>query len=190
MTFSIPGCIAWRLRNWLFLCVCFAGAASQAAGPMTIASQDGQLQIPAYWFNAEGTEPRPVVIGLHGCGGGLDSKGRFAERFSRYAGYFNAERMHFLVLDSFTPRGQKSICGTPNRQRTILESDRRQDVFAAIDWLVKQANVDASQIIVLGWSHGGQTVLSVADATDGYVKAQKSATTGLRGLLPRLYREL
>ena len=146
---------------------------AHAAGPLSIPSQDGQLQIPAHWFNVEGSDARPVVIGLHGCGGGLDNKGNFAERFVRYGEQFNAERMHFLVIDSFTPRGQRSICGTPSRQRTIRESDRRQDVFAAIDWLVKQPNVDASKIVVLGWSHGGQTVLSVADATDSYVKAQK-----------------
>jgi dienelactone hydrolase len=146
---------------------------SYAAGPVAISSQDGKLQIPGYWFDAGGAGPRPVVIGLHGCNGGLNSKGDFAERLFRYGGYFNAERMHFLALDSFTPRGQKSICETPNRLRTINESDRREDVFAAIDWLVKQPSVDASRIVVLGWSHGAQTVLSTVDATDKYVQAQK-----------------
>lgn len=146
---------------------------SHASGPVFIPSQDGKLQIPGYWFDTGDKDPRPVIIGLHGCGGGLDSKGNFAERLFRYGGYFNAERMHFLALDSFTPRGQKSICETPNKLRTIHESDRREDVFAAIDWLVKQPSVDASRIVVLGWSHGAQTVLSTIDATDKYVQAQK-----------------
>jgi dienelactone hydrolase len=160
-------------RFSVFLFGLLLGQLSHAAGPVAIPSQDGKLQIPGYWFDAGDKEPRPVVIGLHGCGGGLDSKGNFAERLFRYGGYFNAERMHFLVLDSFTPRGQKSICETPNRLRTINESDRREDVFAAIDWLVKQPSVDASRIVVMGWSHGAQTTLSAIDATDKYVQAQK-----------------
>jgi dienelactone hydrolase len=149
-----------------------AGALSHAAGPVNIPSLDGKLQIPAYWFDAGDGEPRPAIIGLHGCGGALDGKGNFGERFFRYAGYFNAERIHFLPLDSFTPRGQKSICETPNRQRTIHEADRREDVFAAIAWLAKQPSVDVSRIVVMGWSHGAQTVLSTVDATDKYVQAQ------------------
>ena len=161
------------LRHFSFLVLGLLLGLAHAGGPVTIPSQDGKLQIPAYWFDTGDKEPRPVVIGLHGCGGGLDSKGNFAPRLFRYGGYFNAERMHFLALDSFTPRGFKSICEIPNRQRTINESDRRQDVFAAIDWLVKQPSVDASRIVVLGWSHGAQTVLSSIDATDRYVQAQK-----------------
>jgi dienelactone hydrolase len=148
------------------------GSLSHAAGPVSIPSLDGKLQIPAYWFDTGDSEPRPAIIGLHGCGGALDGKGNFGERFFRYAGYFNAERIHFLPLDSFTPRGQKSICETPNRQRTIHEADRREDVFAAIAWLAKQPSVDVSRIVVMGWSHGAQTVLSTVDATDKYVQAQ------------------
>lgn len=167
--------MAWLCRAAAFclLALCQFGHLAHASGPVTIPSQDGKLQIPGYWFDAGGNDRRPVIIGLHGCGGGLDSKGNFAERLHRYGGYFNAERMHFLVLDSFTPRGQKSICETPNARRTIHESDRREDVFAAIDWLVKQPSVDASRIVVMGWSHGAQTVLSTIDATDKYVQAQK-----------------
>ncbi|MES2190151.1 MAG: dienelactone hydrolase family protein [Pseudomonadota bacterium] len=161
-----------RMVMRLALALIACGAA-HAGGPVDIPSQDGKLHIPGYWFETGDKTPQPVIIGLHGCGGALDSKGNFAERFFRYAGYFNAERMHFLALDSFTPRGQKSICETPNNRRTIHEADRREDVFAAINWLARQPNVDASRIVVMGWSHGAQTLLSTIDATDKYVQAQK-----------------
>lgn len=161
-----------RFLNLLAGLLLLVGSLSHAAGPVSIPSLDGKLQIPAYWFDVGDGEPRPAIIGLHGCGGALDGKGNFGERFFRYAGYFNAERIHFLPLDSFTPRGQKSICETPNRQRSIHEADRREDVFAAIAWLAKQPSVDASRIVVMGWSHGAQTVLSTVDATDKYVQAQ------------------
>ena len=165
--------LATTLARLTLIAALLACAVSQAASLVTIPSQDGKLQIPGAWFEADAKTPRPVIIGLHGCNGALDSKGNFAERYARYAGYFNAERMHFLALDSFTPRGQKSICEIPNARRTINESDRREDVFAAIEWLARQPSVDASRIVVMGWSHGAQTVLKTIDATDKYVHAQK-----------------
>ena len=129
--------------------------------------------LPAYWFKADAQEPRPVVIALHGCGGALDARGQLNPIWRRYAGYFNAERMRFVVLDSFSPRGQTSICATPSKRRTVHEEDRREDVFAAIAWLARQPSVDASRIVVVGWSHGAQTVLSVMDASDKGVQSQK-----------------
>ncbi len=138
-----------------------------------IPSQDGKLQIPAYWFPANVTQPRPAVIDLHGSGGALDDNARLGALWSRDASYFNAEGMHLLVPDSFTPRGQKKITDIPLSRRTIHEEDRREDVFAAIQWLARQANVDKNRIAIVGRSHGGQTVLSVLDRTDKRVKAQR-----------------
>ena len=150
-----------------------------AQAQVEIPAQNSKLMLPAYWFKAntqeaqEAQEARPAVIGLHGCGGALDAKGQLNPIWRRYAGYFNAERMHFVVLDSFSPRGQTSICATPSKHRTVHEEDRREDVFAAIAWLARQPSVDASRIMVVGWSHGAQTVLSVMDASDKYVQSQK-----------------
>ena len=144
-----------------------------AQAQLEIPAQNSKLMLPAHWFKADAQKPRPVVIALHGCGGALDAKGQLSPIWRRYAGYFNAERMHFVVLDSFSPRGLTSICATPSRQRTVHEEDRREDVFAAIAWLAGQSNVDASRIMVVGWSHGAQTVLSVMDASDKTVQPQK-----------------
>lgn len=58
------------------------------AQPLEIASQDGKVRIPAYWFESAGKQPRPVVIGLHGCGGALGSKGKLAYRMARHADLF------------------------------------------------------------------------------------------------------
>jgi len=59
----------------------------------------------------------------------------------------------------------------PNARRTLTEEDRRDDVFAALRWLARQPGVDASRLVVAGWSHGAQTVLSVLDASDAAVTA-------------------
>ncbi len=156
----------------LWLCAgLWPGVTVQAQ--VEIPAQNSKLMLPAYWFKADSQEPRPVVIALHGCGGALDAKGQLNPIWRRYAGYFNAERMHFVVLDSFSPRGQTSICATPSKRRTVHEEDRREDVFAAIAWLADRPSVDASRIMVVGWSHGAQTVLSVMDASDKGVQSQK-----------------
>jgi dienelactone hydrolase len=112
------------------------------------------------------------VITLHGCNGALDAKGQLNPVWHRDAGYFNAEQMHLLVLDSFTPRGVVSLCEIPSPQRKIQEEDRRDDVFAAIQWLAAQPAVDKTRLVVMGRSHGGSTVLSVVDKTDKAVQRQ------------------
>jgi len=80
--------------------------------------------------------------------------------------------MHVLVPDSLTPRGVKSLCETAEIHRKVHDVDRREDVFAAIQWLARQPLVDKTRIAVLGRSHGGQTVLSVLDRTDKFVQRQ------------------
>jgi dienelactone hydrolase len=138
----------------------------------SIPSLDGKLQLPGYWSEALASEPRPAVISLHGCGGLLDTKGGLSRNRYRVSEYFNVERMHMLAVDSFTPRGLKSICETPPRQRTFNYEQRREDVFAAIRWLAQRPNVDRNRIAIVGYSNGGSTVLSVLDRTEKRVQGQ------------------
>src|SRR5262245_34593023 len=101
---------------------------------VSIPSPKADLQLPGYWFPASVGEPRPAVIYLHGCGGLLGERGRLTTKQLRVSHYFNLEHMHMLLVDSFTPRGEKSICETPVSQRRIQHEDRREDAFAAIQW--------------------------------------------------------
>ncbi|MFC5498962.1 dienelactone hydrolase family protein [Caenimonas terrae] len=160
------------LARLLALCLLVAVWPAAAVEQVAFAAADGKLQLAGWWFPVASQVPRPAVIALHGCGGLLNAKKQLNPVWPRQAGYFNAEQMNVLVLDSFTPRGQGSICAIPNRQRTVSEEDRRDDVFAAMAWLAAQPQVDASRIAVVGWSHGAQTVLSVLDAADRAVQAQ------------------
>jgi dienelactone hydrolase len=159
-------------RLLLALCVALLVGPALAVEQVAIASADGKLKLAGHWFRVEGEAARPAVIALHGCNGLASSKGELNPVWSRQAGYFNAERMHLLALDSFGPRGLSSICEVPNNRRTVTEDDRREDVFAAIRWLAAQPGVDASRIVVVGWSHGAQAALGVLDAADKAVQAQ------------------
>lgn len=142
--------------------------------PLT--DQPGQPAVEAYWFPAParvtGGKPAPVVVGLHGCSGALDSRLRLAGRYHELAEWLNREGYHVLFPESFASRGLKSICETPNRERTVHEADRRADVYAAAAWLKARADVDASRLAVLGWSHGAQTVLHTIDRSAPFVASR------------------
>jgi dienelactone hydrolase len=53
-----------------------------------------------------------------------------------------------------------------------------------LQWLSTQAGVDAQRLGVIGWSHGGQTVLSVADQTDELVRTAPIKPTVLVAYYP------
>jgi dienelactone hydrolase len=156
----------------LALLLLLACGGAFGAEPVDFPSLDGKLQLTGYWFPAPGEGARPAVVALHGCGGQTNKDGHLDVGRRRYATYFNAEGIHMLALDSFRPRGLGSICETPNGRRTVKEEDRRADTYAALRWLAQQPGVDPSRLVVAGWSHGGQTVLSVLDASDPFVQAQ------------------
>ena len=160
------------LRRWRAAACLLLAAGGVAATEVAVPSQEGRLQLTGHWFPAAAAGPRPAVVALHGCNGLSGATGALNGSWRRQAGYFNAEGMHLLVLDSFGPRGLGPICNVPNARRTLTEEDRRDDVFAALGWLAAQPDVDASRLVVAGWSHGAQAVLSAVDATQRTVQAQ------------------
>jgi dienelactone hydrolase len=156
----------------LLATLALGGAAAETPEAVSIASLDGKLTLPGYWFPADAAGPRPAVMVLHGCDGALDEHGQLYRKRFRVAEFFNVEKMHMLVLDSFTPRGIKSICNIPYSKRIIEYEQRRDDVFAAMRWLARQPIVDQGRIALLGYSHGAGVVLSAFDRTDKAVQAQ------------------
>ncbi len=142
------------------------------ADELTIPSLDGRLQLRAWWFPVQTNEPRPAIVGLHGCGGALDAKGRLRQRWHHDARSFEQKRMHLLVVDSFSARGVKSVCEQRVAERAVSVRVRRGDVFAALQWLARQPGVDATRIALVGRSNGGSTVLSALDRSDPDLSAQ------------------
>lgn len=103
---------------------------------------------------------RPAVVLLHGCGGAFDSQGKLFTRTQRYASLLNNEGWHVLVLDSYGPRGERSVCKQRTGHRRITQLQRRRDVFGALAWLAERSDVDPERLALLGWSNGGSTVLA------------------------------
>jgi dienelactone hydrolase len=79
----------------------------------------------------------------------------WAERFAR-RGFVT------LAVDSFTPRGIRSVCAIKASERPVQPWETRvADTYAALDWLARRADVDPKNVLVVGWSHGGSTVTGV-----------------------------
>ena len=55
-------------------------------------------------------DPRPVVVGLHGCGGLLTRTGDIQKREADWAERWSAAGYAVLLPDSFNPRGYRQIC--------------------------------------------------------------------------------
>lgn len=124
--------------------------------------------LTAHWYPLAGHAPRPAVVALHGCGGlwrnarsiGTAFEGRYPEYIARLhdAGF------HVLLPDSFTGRGSGPICNQKAADRVIKVETRRADVRAGVQWLAARPDVDATRILVLGWSHGAMTALTALNA--------------------------
>lgn len=120
------------------------------------------VRLFGWFFHAQGSSPAkgPLVVALHGCGGLYGRDGDLTARHREMAELLRRERYHVLMPDSFTPRGYASICAVKIGARDLNTGNRRRDVLGALAWAAARPEVDAGRIALLGWSHGGSTVLS------------------------------
>ena len=120
------------------------------------------LRLFGWFFTAKGkaSTKAPAVIALHGCGGLYGRDKDLNARHRAMAELLQQEGYHALFPDSFRPRGKESLCSEKVGTRDLTSANRRRDVLAALDWIARRPEVDASRIALLGWSHGGTTVLS------------------------------
>jgi dienelactone hydrolase len=84
-----------------------------------------------------------------------------------------AQGYSVLLPDSFSARGESSICEQKMKDRKVRTSDRRDDVSGALDWLAQQHWSNAQKVALLGWSHGASTALASINALDPMVSARE-----------------
>ena len=108
---------------------------------------------------------RPAIVLAHGCGGMSDSRGNLAARHRDWAERFARWGYVALLVDSFGSRGFGAICDLNVKERPANPwTVRTLDAYAALDHLANRADVDTSNVFILGWSHGGSTVMGVIRA--------------------------
>ncbi len=79
-------------------------------------------------------------------------------RQTAWAKILNDRGYTVLMVDSFTPRGVKSVC-SPKTWSDSVYAARPYDAYAGLAYLQSLPNIDAKHIAVMGWSNGGGVVL-------------------------------
>lgn len=107
----------------------------------------------------EDDRPRPAVILFHGCGGLRDHLPRYAEA-ARAAGW------RAFIVDSYGPRGwsRAFALGAVCTGLLLRGHERAGDVLAALDGVSRRRDVDASKVVLAGWSHGGWGIMEAMSA--------------------------
>lgn len=100
--------------------------------------------------------PLPAVLLFHGCGG-------MRPHLAAYAEAAAATGFRAFVVDSFAARGwpkayTRFLVCTGVR---FWGRERAGDVLAAVRGLSQRPNVDASRLVLAGWSHGGWAVMDL-----------------------------
>ena len=151
----------------LMLCVAASGGRAAAI--------EQPVAIPAHPLDTEATgiatlggllwpqaQPGPhrAIVLMHGCAGLYARDGSITARHRDWAERFAAAGFVVLHVDSFGPRGQRSICS--DRSRSILPGRERARVaYAALRFLQARPDIRSDAIALLGWSNGGSSVLAV-----------------------------
>jgi dienelactone hydrolase len=129
----------------------------------------------AYVFEPSGAAPHPGVVMMHGCAGAYARDGNLNARHRMWGEYLAAHGYVAVMVDSFTSRGVKELCTQKFSARTLRPADRAGDTYAALAYLRARKDIAADRVALLGWSHGGSTVLrSMAHAPSsgaGFAKA-------------------
>ena len=146
----------------LSLLATLAAAQERVSFPSFDGAGNAPVVLSGYFF-ATATSPAPAIAMFHGCGGAYDKSGQLSRRMREYAELFNGLGMHVLVVDSLTARYEKELCTQRDGSRRVTQANRRLDALGAIAYLADRADVDAKRIGMMGWSHGGSTVLSASN---------------------------
>ena len=117
--------------------------AGKKGAPITLA---GYLRAP------KASGKHPTVVLLHGAGG----VGGHNEPAGEWSRVLNEAGYAAFIVDSWSGRGLQNIAAEAAR---VNPMSRIYDLVGALDVLAKNPLVDASKIVVMGFSHGGQPAL-------------------------------
>jgi dienelactone hydrolase len=123
-------------------------AIAQQAVRVPVEQSGHAVQLAAQLFRPSGAKERvPAVALFHGCGGP-------GQNTARMAGLLASWGYAALVVDSFSARGLKDVCGRNWPTERDAEA-RAYDIDAALAWLGKQSFVDPKRLAFMGYSYGG-----------------------------------
>jgi dienelactone hydrolase len=137
----------------LLLVLAAVPAAAQQNVRVPVSQNGRTLQLAAQLFRpAKVAAAVPAVAIFHGCGGPGQNTARMAGLLASW-GYVA------LVVDSFSARGLKDVCGRKNWPTQADAETRAHDIDAALAWLGQQSYVDPGRLAFMGYSYGGGVAL-------------------------------
>ena len=112
---------------------------------------------------------RPAVLLFHGCGG-------LRPHLPLYAQAAVNAGWRAYVIDSYAPRGwDRTLSLTLVCTGVLLRgSERAGDVAAAVWGLAQRPEVDASKLVMAGWSHGSWSMMDLMT-----MRLERSGEAGL-----------
>ena len=128
-------------------------------------------------------EPRPAVLLFHGCGGVREHIDTYA-RAAAEAGY------RAFIIDSYAARGWDRnfalafVCSGV----MLRGAERAGDVLASLWGVGNRPDVDASRVVLAGWSHGGWSIMDLMTMNLGHpgsaslADPQAASLEGVRGV--------
>jgi dienelactone hydrolase len=144
----------------IFTCLVHQAHADLVSIPLP---DGGTLQAQLY-RPAEPRSDAPAVVMLHGCGG------PYPVRDDGWRDLFLRQGRVVLMPLSFASRGLGSQCAHPDAVASPYNV-RRGDTIASVQWLTEQNFTPKGGVVVMGFSHGGSTVLAASEAMpDGLVR--------------------
>ncbi len=154
----------------LALIVTTCGNAHAASNIQDVTFANGQnITLTGKLYQPTGTGPYPAVVLMHGCSGFFSNSDKTKGVMSLYddwAKALNNQGYVALVVNSFTPRGAAENQCSNGAAGTSEVNDRPYDTAAAAQFLSELPAVNPAKIGLLGWSHGGSSVLAALDRAD------------------------
>lgn len=127
--------------------------------PVEITVTGSDVALTGFLYRPASPGAHPAMLHLHGCGGFRNAAGMPNESYRLWAVHWQQLGFVVLILDSFTPRGEKEIC-TQNFRKIRVDVERVRDAYAGLSYLAGLTDVDPGRIVIQGWSHGGSTALN------------------------------
>ena len=149
-----------RLKLVLSLLLARAAVPAAAQQNVRVPVTDGgrTVQLAAQLFRpANVTGAVPAVAIFHGCGGP-------GQNTARMAGLLASWGYAALVVDSFSARGLKDVCGRNWPTQADAEA-RAHDIDATLAGLARQGYVDPKRLAYMGYSYGGGVAMLRALST-------------------------
>ncbi|MBP0466016.1 dienelactone hydrolase family protein [Roseomonas sp. PWR1] len=149
------------IRAALAVAALLALPIAAGAEEISFPAEDGATLRAFHVPAASGVPRRPTVVALHGCGGLArpDQPLRLPAREADWAARLTALGHPMLFPDSFGSRGLGEACGRADHPMRS-EARRAGDARAALAWVAGQPGEAPGGAFLIGWSHGGSTVLA------------------------------